>query len=121
MSGHKSENADAGLGQLTSAQLKARRRRLAARLSDPSVMLSGSLVSQTRRCGRSGCWCADGDGHGPYAYLSVRTGGSTRLRYVPAAQVPVVRRWLQRTAVFEAVLAQICAINAELLARRELD
>jgi hypothetical protein len=40
---------------------------------------------------------------------------------VPAAQVPVVRRWLQRTAVFEAVLAQICAINAELLARRELD
>lgn len=121
MSGHKPEDRDAGLGRMTSAQLKARRRRLTARLGDPSVMLSGSLVSQTRRCGRSGCRCADGDGHGPYTYLSARAGGSTRLRYVPAAQVPVVRRRLQRTAVFEAVLAQICAINIELLARRELD
>jgi hypothetical protein len=44
-----------------------------------------------------------------------------RLRYVPAAQVPVVLRRLQRTAVLEALLAQICAINAELLTRRELD
>jgi hypothetical protein len=53
--------------------------------------------------------------------MTPNTGGNTRLRYVPAAQVPVVRRRLQRTAVFEAVLAQICAINIELLARRELD
>jgi hypothetical protein len=121
MSRHKDEQRDAGLGRLTSAQLRTRRRRLAARLSDPTVMLSGSLVSQTRRCGKPGCRCADGDGHGPYTYLSVRTGGSARLRYVPAAQVSAVRRRLQRTAVFEALLEQICAINAELLARRELD
>lgn len=106
---------------MTAAQLKARRRRLAARLSDPSVMLPGSLVSQTRRCGKPGCRCAEGNGHGPYTYLSVRDGGGTRLRYVPAAQVPMVRRRVRRTAVFEAVLAQIAAINTELLARRELD
>jgi hypothetical protein len=121
MSRHKDEQRDAGLGRLTSAQLRTRRRRLAARLSDPTVMLSGSLVSQTRRCGKPGCRCADGDGHGPYTYLSARTGGSARLRYVPAAEVSAVRRRLQRTAVFEALLEQICAINAELLARRELD
>jgi hypothetical protein len=121
MTAHKDEQRDVGLERLTSAQLRTRRRRLAARLGDPTVMLSGSLVSQTRRCGKPGCRCADGYGHGPYTYLSVRIGGSTRLRYVPAAQVPVVRRRLQRTAVFEALLAHICAINAELLARRELD
>jgi hypothetical protein len=121
MSGHKAEGKDARLAGMTSAQLRARRRRLAARLDDPSVMLSGALVSQTRRCGKAGCRCADGDGHGPYTYLSVRVGGSTRLRYVPAAQLPVVRRRLKRTAVFEALLTQIAAINTELLARRELD
>jgi hypothetical protein len=121
MTGHKDEQQDAGLGRFTSAQLRTRRRRLAARLSDPTVMLSGSLVSQTRRCGKPSCRCAEGDGHGPYTYLSVRTGGNTRLRYVPAAQMPAVQRRLKRTAAFETLLAQICAINIELLTRRELD
>jgi hypothetical protein len=121
MNGHKGETDGFGFGRMTSAQLRARRRRLAARLGDATGMLPGSLVSQTRRCGKPGCRCADGDGHGPYTYLSVRAGGSTRLRYVPAAQLAAVRRRLQRTAVFEALLEQICAINTELLARRELD
>jgi hypothetical protein len=121
MSGHKNADGEARLGRMTSAQLKARRRRLAARLTDPIVMLSGSLVNQTRRCGKPGCGCVDGDGHGPYTYLRVRAAGRARLRYVPSALVPVVARRLARTATFEMVLAEISAINTELLARRELD
>jgi hypothetical protein len=39
---------------------------------------------------------------------------------VPAALAQVVRRYLQRGEQVEAVLAEISAINAELLARREL-
>ena len=38
----------------------------------------------------------------------------------PAALAGVVRRYLQRGAEVEAVLAEISAVNAELLARREL-
>jgi hypothetical protein len=121
MIGHKGADGETGLGRMTSAQLKARRGRLAGRLSDPTVMLSGSLVRQTRRCGKPGCGCVDGDGHGPYTYLTVRAEGRARLRYVPAALVPVVTRRLARTATFETVMAEISAINVELLARRELD
>jgi hypothetical protein len=109
------------IGRLTSAQLLARRRRLAARLSDPQVMLAGSLVSQSRRCGKPGCRCAEGEEHGPYTYLSARVGGVARLRYVPAALLNVVRRRVKQTEVFEAVIAEISVINHELLARRELD
>jgi len=109
------------IGQLTTAQLRARRRRLAARLSDPQVMLAGSLVSQSRRCGKPGCRCAEGEEHGPYTYLSARVGGVARLRYVPQALLNVVRRRVKQTQVFEAVIAEISAINHELLARRELD
>lgn len=109
------------IGQLTSAQLRARRRRLAARLSDPQVVLAGSLVSQSRRCGKPGCRCAEGEEHGPYTYLSARVGGVARLRYVPAALLNVVRRRVKQTEVFEALIAEISAINHELLARRELD
>ena len=109
------------IDQMTSAQLRVRRRRLAARLGDPQVMLSGSLVSQSRRCGKAGCRCAEGEEHGPYTYLSARVGGVARLRYVPAALLNVVRRRVKQTEVFEAVIAEISAINLELLARRELD
>ena len=50
----------------------------------------------------------------------VQTRGRGRARYVPAAPAGVVRRYLRRGEQAEAVLAEISAINAELLARREL-
>jgi hypothetical protein len=109
------------LGGLTAAQLRARRRRLAARLSDPQVVLSGSLVNQSRRCGKPACRCTTGEEHGPYTYFSARVGGATRLRYVPAALLDVVRRRVAQTAAFEAAITEISAINLELLVRRELD
>ena len=105
---------------LSARQLRARRRALAARLGDVQEVLAGSLAEQPRRCGRPGCRCADGEPHGPYAYFTPRPAGRGRARYVPAALAGVVRRYLQRGAEVEAVLAEISAINAELLARREL-
>lgn len=115
MEGHKS-----GLGGLSTRQLLARRRAAAARLGDVQEVLAGALTEQTRRCGRAGCRCADGQPHGPYLYFSPRQAGGGRLRYVPAPVAGVVRRYLRRGAEIEAVLAEISAINAELLARREL-
>ena len=87
---------------------------------DVQQVLAGSLTEQSRRCGRPGCRCADGEPHGPYAYFTPRPAGRGRARYVPAALAGVVRRYLQRGEQVEAVLAEISAINAELLARREL-
>jgi hypothetical protein len=108
------------LAQVPARQLRARRRALAARLPDVQQVLAGSLTEQPRRCGRPGCRCADGEPHGPYAYFIPRPAGRGRARYVPAALAAVVRRYLQRGAEVEAVLAEISAINAELLTRREL-
>ena len=42
------------------------------------------------------------------------------MRYVPAAMAPVVTAYLSRGEQVEAALAEISAINVELLARREL-
>ena len=79
-----------------------------------------TLTEQPRRCGRPGCRCAGGEPHGPYAYFTPRPQGRSRARYVPAALAGVVHRYLGRGEQVEAVLAEISAINAELLARREL-
>jgi Family of unknown function (DUF6788) len=115
MNAHKDEFA-----RLSARQLRARRRALAARLGDVQQVLAGTLTEQSRRCGRPGCRCADGEPHGPYAYFTPRPAGRGRARYVPVALAAVVRRCLQRSAEVETVLAEISAINAELLARREL-
>ena len=115
MNAHKND-----LQGLSIRQLLARRRAAAARLGDVEQVLAGTLTEQARRCGRPGCRCADGAPHGPYAYFTPRPGGRGRARYVPAALAQVVHRYLRRGEQVQAVLAEISAINAELLARREL-
>ena len=115
MKSHKND-----LSVLSKRQLLSRRRAAAARLGDVEQVLAGALTEQTRRCGRAGCRCAGGEPHGPYFYFSPRQAGRGRLRYVPAPLAQVVRRCLRRGEQAEAVLAEISAINAELLGRREL-
>lgn len=105
--------------KLSTGDLLARRRVLAARLGDLEQVLLGSLVEQHRRCGKTGCRCAGGEQHGPYTYLTPRRGGRG-MRYVPATLTPVVDSYLRHGEQVEAVLAEISAINVELLARREL-
>src|SRR5262249_50938627 len=115
MNTHKSD-----LQGLSSRQLLARRRAAAARLGDVEQVLAGVLTEQARWCGKPRCRCERGEPHGPYAYFPPRPAGRGRARYVPAALAGVVRRYLRRGEQAEAVLVEISAINAELLARREL-
>src|SRR5512132_3590120 len=108
------------LSILSTRALLTRRRGLATRLGEVQQVLAGSLVEQTRRCGKPDCRCADGEPHGPYVYLSPRPQGRGRLRYVPA-DLAAVRARLRRGEQVQAVLAEISAINLELLARRDLN
>ena len=115
MNTHKSD-----LQRLSTRQLLARRRAAAARLGDVEQVLAGALTEQARRCGKPGCRCERGEPHGPYAFFAPKTAARGRLRYVPASLAGVVRRYLRNGEEIEQLLAEISAINAELLARREL-
>jgi hypothetical protein len=119
MNTHKNGNGGA-LADMSTSALLARRARLAARLPDVEGVLVGSLTEQARRCGRADCRCASGEPHGPYAYFTPKPAGRGRARYVPAGLVAAVRARLARGEQVAAVIAEISAINAELLARREL-
>ena len=109
------------LRSLSVRQLRTRRARLARQLPDIEATLRGALQRQMRRCGKVGCRCADGELHGPYLYLSVRTGVRSRLLYVPAEVVDDVARRVEATGRIDAALTEISAINLELLGRGELD
>jgi hypothetical protein len=108
------------LRALSVRQLRARRARLARALPDVEATLRGALQRQMRRCGKVGCRCAQGELHGPYIYVSVRTGDRSRLLYVPTEAVEPVTRRVTTTGRIDAALAEISAINLELLARGEL-
>ncbi len=110
----------AGLDQLTVPQLLESRREVASLVPDLEAFISGSLQSQRRRCGKAGCRCAEGELHGPYQYLAVRTGRRTRMVYVPAELAEEVRRRVTLGQSVRTALARISAINLELLSRGEL-
>jgi hypothetical protein len=106
---------------LTIRQLRARRARLVRQLPDVQETLFGSVQRQMRRCGTPGCRCTTGEPHGPYLYLEGRVEGRKRTLYVPAAAAETIERYLAVTGRIEATLAEISAINRELLARRALE
>jgi hypothetical protein len=108
------------LSGLSLRQLRDRRRRITRQIPDLEVLIAGSLQTQRRRCGKEGCRCARGELHGPYLYLSLRTGGRTRMLYVPAELAGEVRQAVTASAEAQTALAEISAINLELLRRGRL-
>ncbi len=109
------------LAELSVRQLNSRRRRAVEALPDLGAVLHGSVISQGRRCGKEGCRCGRGELHGPYVYLSVGRGqGPSRLVYVPSLLADEVRRRVGLGDTVEAALAEISALNLELLRRRKL-
>jgi hypothetical protein len=123
MEEHKTEGSSGRpLSQVSTRALRARRRRLLGRVPDLEGYVAGSLVEQSRRCGKPGCRCAAGDLHGPYVYLSVpATAGRRGLIYVPAPLADLVAEKVAASASMQRLLGEISVINLELLARRELE
>jgi hypothetical protein len=118
----KAHKNDDGLSELSSRQLRTRRRRAVSRLPNWEDYLAGSLAEQSRRCGKAGCRCAEGELHGPYVYLSVgKAGGRRGMVYVPETLAALVRRRVLAGEQAQRLLTEISAINLELLARRELE
>jgi hypothetical protein len=113
MSPHKTTD----LAGLSPRQLRDRRRRIARQIPDLEAVIAGSLQNQRRRCGKEGCRCARGKLHGPYLYLSLRVGGRTQMLYVPAELAGQVRQAVTANTEVQAAMAEISAINLELLRR----
>ena len=105
---------------LSTAQLRARRKRLGHDMPDVAASLRGALQQQLRRCGNPGCRCHTGELHGPYTYLALRTGPRTRLVYIPAVLTREVKRCVKMTGRILETLEKISIINLELIARGEL-
>jgi hypothetical protein len=102
------------------AALRKRRRALLRQLPPLKEILRGSLIERYKRCGKPGCQCADGRGHGPKYYLSVSYPGlRPQMDYVPQESYAQAAEFLANYHRAREILEAICEINRELLRRRE--
>jgi hypothetical protein len=103
-----------------SATLRKRRTALLRQLPPLQAILRGSLIERYKRCGKPGCKCADGPGHGPKYYLSVSYPGlRPQMDYVPQEAYAQIAELLANYRRAREILEEICEINRELLRRRE--
>src|SRR5215510_11107416 len=83
-------------------------------------ILRGSLIERYKRCGKPGCKCAEGPGHGPKYYLSVsRPGSRPQMDYVPQEVHAQAAEFVANYHRAREILEAISEINRELLRRRE--
>jgi hypothetical protein len=105
----------------TTAALRKRRDALLRQLPPLQAILRGSLIERYKRCGKPGCKCADGPGHGPKYYLSVSYPGlRPQMDYVPQESYDLTAEYLANYHRAREILEAICEINRELLRRREV-
>jgi hypothetical protein len=95
-------------------RLRRRKRRLLARFRIPDDALPGSLALSHRRCGKSSCHCADGEGH-PLWTLTFMAGGKKRVEHIPADWIDSVRPQVEAGRHFKQAAAELLGVNAELL------
>lgn len=109
-----------GMQNRSTSSLRRRRRALLRRLPSLEAILKGSLIERYKPCGKPGCKCAQGRGHGPKYYLSIsRTGQRPRMDYVPQEYLGQVQEYLANHRLAREILDEISQINQELLRRRK--
>lgn len=108
------------MAQKSATELRRQRQALLRKLPPLHALLRGSLIERYKRCGKPGCSCVDGPGHGPKYYLSVSFPGERpQMDYVPQELQPQASEYLGNLQHAREILEQICEINRELLQRRE--
>lgn len=103
-------------------ELRRRRSVLIRRLQRMGPeLLRGSLIERYKKCGKPGCKCVTGRGHGPKYYLSVSLpGAKPDMIYVPQAYVEKVESCMMDLKEVRNLIEEICEINRLLLREREL-
>lgn len=97
------------------------RKRILRDLPDLTEILRGSVRKRFVRCGKAGCHCEHGRGHGPVVYLSTsQADGQTRQITIAADSYALAKRYVENYERTRQILDQLCSVNRDLLQQRLL-
>ncbi len=97
------------------SRLRQRKHELLRRFRIPERALPGSLSLTHRRCGKPTCHCASEKGH-PMWSLTFMVDGKKRVERIPDEWVEEIRPLVLEGRVYKDAVAEVFAINAQLLA-----
>jgi hypothetical protein len=95
-------------------KLEARRKAVLPGLRLPTEGLPGSLAQSRGHCGSAGCHCQQGEGHLSWT-LTFMVDGKKRVEHIPAELLDVVRRRVEEGNAYKSKVAELMALNAQLL------
>jgi hypothetical protein len=98
----------------TAARLRQRKFALLRDLQIPPGALPGSLSLTHRRCGKSNCHCAQGEGH-PIWSLTFMAAGKRHVERIPQEWVEQIRPLVEQGRQLKDAVAEFMAANAQLL------
>jgi hypothetical protein len=82
-------------------------------------VLRGTLRRRYLRCGKAGCHCRKGRGHGPFLYLNVTLGvGRTRQITIDPGDWALALRYAQNYHRMQEVLETVSTLNRKLFEDR---
>ena len=89
-------------------RIKERTRELKRKIARMDFVVSGTLHTRTKVCGRKNCKCATDpeERHGPYHEWSRRKGGKLQHKIVNASQADLLKRAIANYREIQALLAQ---------------
>ena len=96
------------------SRLRQRKYALARAFGFPEDLLGGSLTVTQRRCGKSGCRCASGEGH-PMWTLTYSVDGDKQVLVVPTAAVASLQPLAHKGRRWRDALTEFLVINAQLV------
>ena len=83
-------------------------------------ILRGSIIETYKKCGKPGCKCANGIGHGPKHSMTINfPKRKPEHDYIPLEYVTQVKEYVSNYHQFKDILEHICMINRKILKRRE--
>lgn len=102
-------------------ELRSKRQELIFQLSDfDGKVIRGSVIERYTKCGKPGCKCAAGTGHGPKSILTVNFPKKKPEQvYITKDYVDQVKQYVSNFQSVKDILEQLSEINRELLKRKE--
>jgi hypothetical protein len=109
------------MDKLSTKQLKAKRQQLMDKIDAlEGKVLRGSIIESYKKCGKPGCKCEQGEGHGPKYSMTVNfPKRRPENDYIRLEQITLVKEYVTNYHQLKDLIEQICIINRTIVKRRE--
>jgi len=109
------------MNNLSTKALKKKRKQLIDKIiAIEGKILRGSIVESYKKCGKPGCKCEHGKGHGPKYSMTINfPKRRPENDYIRLEQITQVKEYVDNYHQLKDLIEQICVINRIIIKRRE--